>query len=824
MAGRIRSRDWAATPLGEPAVWPAGLRAGLMLMLDTPIPACILWGTQAIQFWNDAWCRQFPALRSDAIGMPLRGLGDGLESDLAALHARTWREGAVKIDDRPIPVWRDGAMQDAWWRIRIVPIRAEDGQVLASFATFVETSAAMRVRHQNARITVALRRSEERHGFLLALSDALRPLRDSLAIRQAAMRRACAYLDCDGASYFDLAADPAEADQAARHDHRIPAPQPQLADFEAEALPALRAGRTILCADTRSGGAQTGARWASLGLRAFVAAPLARNGRLTGLMAVQSRTPRQWTADEVAILREVAARSWAEVTRVHAEAALQSRNNRHAFLLHFSDRLRAGLDADRIADHALRMLVDELDVDLGFIATHHPALRHVDVTHQHRRPGNPAVAPTLRRSDLPPGFAGRCDQTLVFDDLNDDLRPGADGRQRIMAGYRSLVIMPLRRDGNPIWLLAVATATPRCWGLAEIALLENIAERLWSRLARARAEAALHESESRLRQFAQASSSVLWMRDARTLVLDLKSPAFGTVYGRLCDDPGDDGLRCWLRMILPEDRRGVLKNLRLIRSGHAINYEFRIRRGDTGELRWIRNNDFPIRDGKGNVRWVAGLGTDITEAKLAIERHKIMTAELQHRTRNLLTVVRSLAERTVESTGSLPDFVQRFGERLAALSRVQGLLSHVAAGEPVSFSALLEAELFAHGIAAGAGQNVVLAGPAGVSLDADTIQVLALALHELATNAIKHGALSAQAPQGRLTIKWEVEATTHRRLLHIDWRETAVPVSDPDPGLAAQGFGRRMIERALPYQADAETRFRLLSDGLHCQVTIALPH
>lgn len=214
---------------------------------------------------------------------------------------------------------------------------------------------------------------------------------------------------------------------------------------------------------------------------------------------------------------------------------------------------------------------------------------------------------------------------------------------------------------------------------------------------------------------------------------------------------------------------------------------------------------------------------DVTDAKLATERQKTLMAEMQHRTRNLLTVVRSLAERTLESADSPTDFSRRFGKRLAALSRVQGLLSHLAVGEAASFVELLETELFAHGIANGTEQKVALHGSPDVSLGADTVQVLALALHELATNAIKHGALSAHAAQGRLVITWRVEETAEKRRLRIDWRETGVPVAHPDPEAPPQGFGCRMIERALPYQANAETSFRLLPDGLHCMLAIILP-
>lgn len=205
------------------------------------------------------------------------------------------------------------------------------------------------------------------------------------------------------------------------------------------------------------------------------------------------------------------------------------------------------------------------------------------------------------------------------------------------------------------------------------------------------------------------------------------------------------------------------------------------------------------------------------------ERLKVLIAELQHRTRNLVGVVRAIAHRTLASSTSLEAFENGFCDRLAALARVNGLLSQIEEGRRISFDDLLQTELAGHGIVDGEGQRsqVVLMGPEGIPLRSSTVQILALGLHELATNAVKYGALSR--PEGRLVIRWSLtDADEGERRLHVEWRESGVPVSLPPNGQPLrQGYGRELIEHALPYQLSAKTTYEISSEGVRC--TISMP-
>jgi PAS domain S-box-containing protein len=197
---------------------------------------------------------------------------------------------------------------------------------------------------------------------------------------------------------------------------------------------------------------------------------------------------------------------------------------------------------------------------------------------------------------------------------------------------------------------------------------------------------------------------------------------------------------------------------------------------------------------------------------------RVLIAELQHRTSNLLGVVRSIAENTARSSTSLPDFRARFDDRLDALSRVQALLSRLNERDRVTFDGLLHAELVAMD---GHSDAVTLDGPMGVRLRSSTVHTLAMAIHELATNAMKYGALGQGG--GRLAIRWRLEAEgpDGKPWLHIDWRESGVRMPSEESWPTGTGQGRELIERALPYQLGARTTYKLGEDGVHC--TIAIP-
>jgi two-component sensor histidine kinase len=197
-----------------------------------------------------------------------------------------------------------------------------------------------------------------------------------------------------------------------------------------------------------------------------------------------------------------------------------------------------------------------------------------------------------------------------------------------------------------------------------------------------------------------------------------------------------------------------------------------------------------------------------------------VVAELQHRTRNLISIVSVMADKTLSASKTSDDFRARFQDRLQVLGRAQGLLFRAEGGR-VTFDELIDTELAAQSVRAGEDGQVMLDGPKGIRLRSRAVQPLAMALHELMTNAAKYGAL--KQPNGRLTIRWRQETLVESGSpwLHLDWKETGVEMPPLGAGPQGSGQGRELIERVLPYQFDARTTFAMESDGVHC--TISLP-
>ncbi len=217
------------------------------------------------------------------------------------------------------------------------------------------------------------------------------------------------------------------------------------------------------------------------------------------------------------------------------------------------------------------------------------------------------------------------------------------------------------------------------------------------------------------------------------------------------------------------------------------------------------------------VEWL-GTTTDVQELKELQERQSVMVAELQHRTRNLIAVVGAIARQTMVQTGPSEAFRDEFEHRLAALARVQGLLSR-SEDDPVTIEALIRMELDALGAQGDAELRVTLDGPP-VPLRNAIVQTLALALHELATNALKHGALSQD--QGKLHVGWQVlKADGNSDSLAIEWTESGTG-GEIATWAGRRGYGRELIERALPYSLGARTTYAFTPDGVYCTIDIPL--
>jgi PAS domain S-box-containing protein len=269
----------------------------------------------------------------------------------------------------------------------------------------------------------------------------------------------------------------------------------------------------------------------------------------------------------------------------------------------------------------------------------------------------------------------------------------------------------------------------------------------------------------------------------------------------------------WMDAVHPDDREATQAGWVEARAKGAYYVEHRVRRATDGEYRWHQTRAVPLDAAlnPGAVGWV-GTMTDIHDLRMLQDRQKVLLAELQHRRRNLLAVIQSIARQTIKKSQSLDGFADEFQSRLGALSRVQGLLSQ-SDNEPIELRELVEVELKA--FAGAKVGKLTIEGPAA-RLPANSAQSMALALHELATNAVKYGALGQ--PSGRLTVRWTIDNDQSNSRAIIVWRESGVAFPEAEP--KRKGYGRELIERALPYQLGAKTTLQFGRDGVYCEIAV----
>ena len=227
-----------------------------------------------------------------------------------------------------------------------------------------------------------------------------------------------------------------------------------------------------------------------------------------------------------------------------------------------------------------------------------------------------------------------------------------------------------------------------------------------------------------------------------------------------------------------------------------------------------------LRDAPGRPRTFLKIGQDVTERRGGDEalreseaKAKLLLAELQHRVRNTLAVVRSIARRTAATSETVEDYAMHLEGRIDAFARVQAAVTRNPTAE-VDLEGLVAAELLAY-VAKEGEQVVSIEGPK-ISLQPKAAETLGLAIHELATNAVKTccpvGGARARG------VRWKRVGTDGQSQIRLEWIETGV---DVDPTPKRRGFGAELLERTLAYELSAETDLQFGSGGLSC--TIVLP-
>jgi two-component sensor histidine kinase len=345
--------------------------------------------------------------------------------------------------------------------------------------------------------------------------------------------------------------------------------------------------------------------------------------------------------------------------------------------------------------------------------------------------------------------------------------------------------------------------------------------------ARERSERTLRRNEQRLRAITEslnlahkAARAATWeWRTGRPLRW-LDPGAARALIGLRPEVPDNEVIADWRSFVVEEDLHVVAEALGALRNEGEAVFEYRVAAAD-GQHRWLRSSAAVVeRRNDGGPARVAGVTLDVTpqklfEAKLQLEvnerrraerRQQLLIHELNHRVKNMLATVQSVAR---QSLGRARDDgpLANFEDRLMALAWTHDILTRERwAG--ASLRAVLSRTMAPHA----SGNRVELIGQ---DLRVSPKMALALAMggHELATNAVKYGALSNET--GRVVVRWRLEGRPGHERLVLDWRERGGPRVKPP---AQRGFGSRLLEQGLAHELGGEVEMTFEPGGLRCHI------
>jgi PAS domain S-box-containing protein len=365
----------------------------------------------------------------------------------------------------------------------------------------------------------------------------------------------------------------------------------------------------------------------------------------------------------------------------------------------------------------------------------------------------------------------------------------------------------IRPDGKVRWILSIGGAVyDAATGKPNRILGNNV-----DITERKEAEEKLRKSEQSLRDLLGALPAAIFVTDADSRVTYCNQTAV-ELWGK-SPELGKDR---WYELARPYCADGTPSNLRdcpteiALRKGKAVRgCEAMLERADGTRIS-VLPYPTPIRDATGAIVGVINMTVDITERR-ELENHKnVLISELDHRVKNVLAIVSTVASRTQETSNSMSEFVAALDGRIKSMATTHELLSNRRwRGIPL-------AEL-ARGVLAPyvTANNAQVDGP-DVVLSAEAGQTLAMVFHELATNAAKYGALSAAT--GRVSVNWSFRRNGHAEAsLCIQWEETGGPRVAPP---TRSGFGTGVIRELIPYELGGTVDLIHLLEGVRCKLEI----
>jgi PAS domain S-box-containing protein len=617
--------------------------------------------------------------------------------------------------------------------------------------------------------------AQRRQEFLLTLNDQLRSLEDPDAIMEATAKSLGRFLKVDCAGYGEvdeergiILVEREWSKGAIGNEGRAY----RLYDFLPTMMAELKQGRPIFVedirTDPRADNPEVQAAYSTINARAALAVPLLKNQALTAVLYMHTSQPRAWFGDELSLVEDVAERTWTAVEKARAERDLRETDARF-----------------RLIAESLPALVWILNPKTELLYTNERWVTYSGL------PREEALGHSWTRAIHPDDMARMSEELVSVVTLHTPYT--TEARYRSHEGhYRWHLI-----QGAPIHF---ENGEFKGWVGTSIDIHDL-----------KMTEEALRKSEEQLRIALQAARMGDWSWDIATDVFDLSDRAaeiFGLSRGSIEKDE-------LARQIHPSDLpRMVESKMSAIQKKQQFSTELRVRRLNDNAQVWVAAQGQVTYDQDGAPSGMTGVVQDITDRKQAEHRQQLLIRELHHRVKNTLATVQAIVGSTARTASSIDEFYQGFVGRIVSLARTHNLLTEDL-WQKAALEDLIQTELGPYEDEAR--NRIVLEGP-HVELPSEAAVPIGMAIHELTTNAAKHGALSTFG--GQVEVRWRVEPGEERPILHFAWVEHGGPrVSTP----TRQGFGSRLLQRVLATQLQADVQMEFPEEGLRFTMTMVIP-
>jgi PAS domain S-box-containing protein len=541
------------------------------------------------------------------------------------------------------------------------------------------------------------------------------------------------------------------------------------------------------------------------------------NGRWYMTRVLPYRTPEDRIEGVVITFVDITGRRKAEEAAKDSESRLAAELDAMRRLHSLVSRLIVTPDVRTALQDTLEAAVQITGADMGHVQIVDRLSNALELVAQ--RGFDPESLAPLRtvdsQSSTPWRRALASRKRVVIPDIVADPAGGPHIEVARRAGYRGVQSTPLiSRDGRALGVLSTYYVEPRTPSERDLRLLDLYTQQAADYIDRRRAEeeissnvSARRVSDEKYRQLFESIDEgfciVEVLFDGKGSARDYRFVDSNSAFEKNTGVAAVSGKT--MRELAPKHEPVWVETFgRVARTGAPERFEA------LAEALGRYFDVYAFRTGEPSQRRVAVLVRDVSERKAAEERQRLLLSELNHRVKNTLATVQSIANQTMMATPDPADFVERFRGRLAALADAHDLLAQ-SSWEGTELNSMIRKLL----VADGDGDRIALAGPV-VQLRPQPALSLSLVLYELGTNARKYGALSR--PEGRVRISWSVAARDGGPHLDLDWIERDGP-SVPAPGRS--GFGTALIEQGLK-GVGGQSELRFDPGGILCRLLLPL--